>query len=100
MPVIIIKPLAESDLVKIWQFIAEQNPEGADRILDQIDRQISRLAAMPSMGKQQEKILSGLRSFPVKNYVIFYFLIRDGVEIVRVLHGARDVETIFEEMDE
>jgi toxin ParE1/3/4 len=37
-----------------------------------------------------------LRSFPVKNYVIFYRPLEDGIEIVRVLHGAQDLPPLFE----
>jgi toxin ParE1/3/4 len=39
-----------------------------------------------------------LRSLPVGRYVIFYLAISRRVEIVRVLHGSRDIETIFEEV--
>lgn len=47
------------------------------------------------MGKQREDILVGLRSFPVKPYVIFYNKISDGIEVIRILHQARDVDAEF-----
>jgi toxin ParE1/3/4 len=49
------------------------------------------------MGKSRDKIFVGLRSFPVKSYLVFYALTEDGVEIYRVLHGRRDIEELFEE---
>jgi toxin ParE1/3/4 len=39
-----------------------------------------------------------LRSFTVKNYVIFYQPITDGIEVLRVLYGARDIHRVFDEM--
>jgi len=40
-----------------------------------------------------------MRVFPVKsfeNYLVFYRPIRDGIEVVRVIHGARDASRVFE----
>ena len=53
------------------------------------------LAEMPESGRQREKLAPELRSFAVGNYVIFYRPIENGVEIVRVLHGARDLPPVF-----
>jgi toxin ParE1/3/4 len=41
-----------------------------------------------------------LRSFPVGSYVIFYRPIEEGIEVIRVLHSARDIEDIFADLDE
>jgi toxin ParE1/3/4 len=54
----------------------------------------------PAMGRVRDEIDSKLRSFSVGKYLIFYVALPDGVEIVRVLHGARDIETIFSDDDE
>ncbi|WP_313930357.1 type II toxin-antitoxin system RelE/ParE family toxin [Nostoc sp. FACHB-133] len=40
-----------------------------------------------------------MRSFPVKNYLIFYRLIDEGIEIVPILHGLQDIETVFQDED-
>ena len=45
----------------------------------------------------REELASGLRSFPVRRYVVFYRPLVDAIEVVRVLHGARDVTEIAEE---
>jgi toxin ParE1/3/4 len=47
------------------------------------------------MGKQRSELAPLLRSFPVKNYLIFYRPIDEGIEIVRILHGSQDIETLF-----
>jgi toxin ParE1/3/4 len=43
-------------------------------------------------------LLVNLRSFTVKNYVIFYQPTADGIEVLRVLYGARDIHRVFDEM--
>ena len=59
------------------------------------------LARVPGMGKRAEcrsSYLKGMRMFPMKrfpNHLVFYRCIKDGIEIIRVLHGARDIEAIF-----
>lgn len=53
------------------------------------------IADMPGIGRQREELSPGLRSVPEGDYVIFYRQIEDGVEIIRVLHGKRDIPTIF-----
>jgi toxin ParE1/3/4 len=49
------------------------------------------------MGRSRPELAPNLRSFPVGQYVIFYLPLAKGVEIVRVLHGARDFESILQE---
>ncbi len=51
---------------------------------------------MPYMGRQREELAARLRSFPVGSYVIFYRPIDDGIEVARILHGARDFPPLFE----
>ena len=42
-----------------------------------------------------DRLLEGLRSFSVKPYVVFYILIPGGIEILRIIHQARDIEDQF-----
>jgi toxin ParE1/3/4 len=51
---------------------------------------------MPELGRKRDELSPRLRSFPVKNYIIFYRRMASGVEIARILHGARDLPTLFE----
>ncbi len=53
------------------------------------------LSQFPNMGKQRENLVIGLRSFPVKPYVIFYNKTSDGIEVARILHQARDIDAEF-----
>ncbi|BAY02384.1 plasmid stabilization system protein [Anabaena cylindrica PCC 7122] len=53
------------------------------------------LAQFPGMGRSRDDLLPELRSFPIKPYIIFYTPIDDGIEIIRVLHQSRDVNSLF-----
>lgn len=91
MPVVIQRPRAHGDLVEIWGYIAEDSEARADAFIDRIDRTFQTLAQRPAMGRLRGELATGLRSFPVGRYVIFFRALSNGVEIVRVLHGARDL---------
>jgi toxin ParE1/3/4 len=47
------------------------------------------------MGQQRDELLPGMRCFSLSNYVIFFRATASGVEIVRVVHGARNIEELF-----
>ena len=82
-------PLSHQDYRDIWRYIAEDNPDAADRLLRKIDEKLNLYAAHPGMGADRSRLAAGLRSFPVGNYLIFYRAAIGGIELVRVLHGAR-----------
>ncbi|MCP9915557.1 type II toxin-antitoxin system RelE/ParE family toxin [Cyanobium sp. ATX 6F1] len=92
---IVLQPRARADLAEIWEFIAEDSDAHADAFIDVIDQKFQVLAQQPGIGRRRDELADGLRSFPVGSYVIFYLNVPDGVQIVRVLHGARDLETTF-----
>jgi len=98
MPTLIVSPLAEEDLEEIWSFVAERDVEAADRLIDEITGRFDHLLAYPEAGRARHELLVNLRSLPVKRYVIFYQPTDDGVEIFRVLHGSRDVQSEFDSL--
>jgi toxin ParE1/3/4 len=95
--VIVLQPRAKADLSEIWEFIADDSDDQADAFIDLLDQKFQLLAAQSGLGRRREELADGLRSFPVGRYVIFYLAIPGGVQIVRVLHGARDIEVAFSE---
>jgi toxin ParE1/3/4 len=97
MPTILRRPRASADLSEIWEFIAQEKIERADAFIDRIDEKFRVLAAQPLMGRERKELGKGIRSLAMAPYVIFYEALPDGVIIVRVLHGARDVEAQFED---
>ena len=88
--------LARADLKAIWIYFAEYSQNSADNFLRKLAKEFQLLADNPKLGRTQDDLLLNLRSFPYKNYTIFYFPIENGVEIYRVMHGARNVEDLFE----
>jgi len=56
------------------------------------------LAEFPEMGRMRHEFIINLRSFPVKNYIVFYLPVENGIEILRVLHASRDITEVFDEM--
>lgn len=85
---------AEQDLDDIWLEIALDKPNAADQMLDAIDKSAHLLATQPLMGRARDELAEGLRSFPVRRYLVFYLPQGEGVELVRVLDTARDIEEI------
>jgi len=89
---------AQDDLLEIWSFIAKENLAAADTLLAAFAEQFDRLLRFPEIGRDRSELKIHLRSVPVKGYIIFYQLTNRYIEIVRILHGARDIRRILAEM--
>ena len=86
---------AKADLAAIRHYIAADNPHAAAHVIRSLrDTLRNTISRFPYAGKPCDELVQGLRCFPVGNYVIFY-LAGEGIDVVRVLHGARDIEAIF-----
>jgi toxin ParE1/3/4 len=86
------RPLASADILGIWDHIAEDSLEQADRWVDRLDEKFKLIATQPLMGRARDELAANLRSFPFGRYVIFYAPVDGGIDVVRVLHSARDVD--------
>ncbi len=101
MPRVIIRPRAQIEIDEILGHIAEDNVAAAVRVSTAIERSFERLAIWPRMGtrrRARHPSLRGLRSYPVpryRNYLIFYIPLDDGIDVVHVIHGARDIPTML-----
>lgn len=84
-------PETEEDLLSIWRYIAPDNEVAADRILDTIYEKCALLADNPLLGQARPDIAPQLRHFVVGRYLILYRETEDGILIVRVIHGSRDM---------
>lgn len=87
---------ARTDLDEIWLYIAQDNINAADKLIQTIVLRFTKLAHLPDLGRRREELAPRLRSFPVGRFVIFYRQMNHGIEIVRVLHGTRDLPPLFE----
>ena len=95
MSEVVLSELAEADLTDVWGFIAQDNTEAADRLIDEIYEKCQFLAGTPKAGRQRPDLDPSIRSFAAGNYVIFYRDSTKGIEVARVLHGHRDIASLF-----
>jgi toxin ParE1/3/4 len=96
VPEVLRTSKANLDLIHIGLTIAESNPVAADRLLDAVDKTCQLLATQPGMGRRRPELAANVRSFPVGQYIIFYREVPEGIQVLRVLHGARDLPGLFE----
>jgi toxin ParE1/3/4 len=94
MAFFVLRPLAQEDLAQTYSYILQTSLEQAELWLERVENQCQILAEMPTMGRTRPELPGHVRSFVFARYVIFYRPNADGVEIVRVLHGSRDLGQI------
>jgi toxin ParE1/3/4 len=101
---IVRRPAADRDLVESYRYYARKaGLRTADRFFAQVEATFARLAKMPGIGTRyepDEPLYADLRYFPVsrfRDYLVFYRPLPDGIEVFRVLHGARDIQGILAE---
>jgi toxin ParE1/3/4 len=86
---------ARGDLREIWKHVARDNQAAATRLRDRLQEVFLLLARNPLIRQACDKLRVGLRFFCVDNFVVYHEITSRGIRIVRVLHGARDAETMF-----
>ena len=82
---------AESDLIEIWYYIAQDNLVSADRLNSLFYEKFHTLANEPGIGRPRPELGPRIRSFPTGSYVIYFRSTGALFVILRVIHGARDV---------
>jgi toxin ParE1/3/4 len=98
-----ILPRTRRDIVDLATHIGGQSPAAAERFFDCSAKLIEQLARSPHIGHRFQSInplLDGVRVSTIPgfaNHLVFHALLHDEVHIVRVLHGARDIDRAFEE---
>lgn len=96
------RPEARVDVEESAVFIGADAPDVALRFVDAVEATVRRLAKNPALGQARDferSELTELRYFAVKGFtkhLVFYRPLASGIEVVRVLHGARDLGALFE----
>jgi toxin ParE1/3/4 len=96
-----VRPRARYDIAEIAHYIAVDNLEISDRFIDAVYQAFEQLARMPNIGSARRfrrVALRGLRLWRVphfEKYLIVYQPRQDGMEVVRVLHAARNIERLL-----
>jgi toxin ParE1/3/4 len=83
---------AKEDLLDIWSHIAVDDIRLADRVYDRLGERVEILSCFPKAGPVRGDISAEARSLSEPPYLILYREIPEGVQIVRVLHGARRID--------
>ena len=82
-------------------YLAEKvSVETAEHFLEKIDAKFKLLVKFPQIGRRRDELYPGLRSVPLEDYLIFYRLVPEGIEVMRVVGGYRDLEALFVENDQ
>ncbi len=88
---------AQEDLREIRAFVANRDtPQAADRLLRILRDKCRVVAETPGVGRPRDDLSPGVRSVVAGSYVIFYRTAGHRIDVVRVLHGARDIEHVFQ----
>jgi plasmid stabilization system protein ParE len=92
-----VTPQARYDLLSIWEFIARDNVEAAERLTTRFEKAFQLLAQFPRKGHKRVDVRSNepVLFWPVDSYVIVYRPEPRPIAIMRVLHGARDLDAIL-----
>ncbi|WP_027142057.1 type II toxin-antitoxin system RelE/ParE family toxin [Mesorhizobium sp. WSM3626] len=90
-------PAAVQDIEEIGDYIHAENPAAAHRFITALRGRCGRIADAPRGGAPCSELWPGLRSVAFQKYVIFYIAQENDVRVERILHGARDIEGIFDE---
>nr|WP_269452647.1 type II toxin-antitoxin system RelE/ParE family toxin [Phormidesmis priestleyi] len=89
--------LASRDHNEIADYFDESSLEAGDRFFSAFNSKCQQLVVSPNSGKSYRAIHPDLRGLSLESYVIFYRILDDGIEILRVVSGRRDFPTLFEE---
>ena len=86
---------ALSDLREIWEFVSQDNFDGADQLLEEFYGTLHQLSEMPLMGHKRNDLTDREVLFwPLHSYLVIYKPTRP-LRIVRILHGRRDVRKLL-----
>jgi plasmid stabilization system protein ParE len=91
-----LSPEAAQDLTDIYEYIAQDNLEAAERVRTEIHDAILGLAAMPGKGHRREDLTGQPVLFwPVRSYQVIYRPHSQPLQVVAILHGKRDIKRIL-----
>lgn len=103
MPGFVLHPEAYADLNEIWEYIAADNLDAADHVVEEIYQTLRSLVAFPRQGHTRPDLTTKpLRFQSVRDYVIAYVADEDPLIVIAVLHGRRSprvIAAIFRERD-
>ncbi|TAE56647.1 MAG: type II toxin-antitoxin system RelE/ParE family toxin [Nostocales cyanobacterium] len=91
----LISPQAIKDLDSISEYFLTTNIETGEKIFQEFTKKCKNLLQFPKMGRSYEHIRKGMRGIPLNSYIIFYQIVDDNIEILRIVNGRQDLESLF-----
>ena len=91
----IVSPKAREDLKDIYRYVARDKPTAAKKLRRAFYEGFRVLGRHPFIGQACPNLRADLRAFSIGNYVVFYVPATRSIQIERVLHGARDLKSLF-----
>lgn len=100
MPRVARTAVAERSLDELFDYIGRQHhsPVAAARLLRRIAAKCERYALQPFSGEARPDLGPKVRCFPVGDYVVLYEPIDNGILLLLVIHGARDIPSVFRQV--
>ena len=92
-----LTPRAAQDLDDIGGYIARDNPVTAARFVATLEMRLQLVADHPMAGRARRELSPDLRSIAFRRYVVFYRVRHGTVEIIRIVHGSRDIRRALTE---
>ena len=86
--------LADRDLDEIWDYVAQDSVFQADRLLLHFRAKLEYIAKWNSIGRPRPELSKNCRSYPFGNFCFYFRPTDSGIEVLRILHSARDLEQI------
>lgn len=95
-----LSPLVPGDLEEIADYIAQDSPRHAVRLLRALRARMKEIARQPELYRLRPELGAEARLAPAGHYVILFRIRKNSVRIERVVHGSRDLQPILEEAAE
>ncbi|MGA9382083.1 MAG: type II toxin-antitoxin system RelE/ParE family toxin [Phormidium sp.] len=87
---------ASRDLSEISDYFLAQSIDAGDRFVEEFGKKCQHLAQYPYLGRSYSQLAPNLRGVPLMGYIIFYQIVGDGIEILRVINGSRNLPDVFQ----
>lgn len=97
MTTVIYAPDAQIDLIEIAGYISADNERLAESFVVRLREKAVLIALSPRIYRARDDLMAGLRSAAVGDYLILFRIVEGGIEVARVVHGARDLKRLFED---
>ena len=91
---VVYSDIAKADLREILDYVSDDSQFQADRLIERFRSKLEHLAKWNTLGRPRPEIARNCRSYPLGKYCFYFRPIDNGIEVIRVIHSARDLDQI------